>query len=666
MVLASLSTWMQAAPGRAQPVLLDQLPLVQTIPGDATSYLYRMHWPALKQQLTGRPALAAIEEPEVQLFFAEIDRTGRREPTLAPMYDFLMSALHQDLVMIGRSHDAETSENRASPKPEARTVRKPARRVASRPAAPSASQQEEAEEKEAEEESEGNAEKVRAAKAERPPSVSENVAIVTAAPDRLGEFRKQYDAMLKTVEEWAEKPETARMGPLDFTILGAADTGAHVAWKQNQFIWATDRKSAEWTSRFGSPGAGVTAPLARSEMFGRTVGPLLAGMKTPPVALYYYDLRPAWKRFREMPGATAWNGLSWRSIQGMGGAAFVTEDGYLNRHYWTVDKDHRVGLFVHSPDSRVNDDWLKHVPARATGFTTGVWSPSSFVLSLMGLAGKLFGQSEAMVQGGAGAGMVLQPMLGQIGSRYLMYRVPGDYGAFPIANMLPLADMVVICELKDREAFLNNLEAVIKMIPTGSPPAVDVDGTRFVTINIMYFSIHMAVLENHIVITGNPQVAKDAVENWKKPGPAIVDTEPYRAVRRYRLPDACFEMYISPGGFSRGVYDQYIPMLQQTVAVSDAASRMMGDNKGGFIPGLNYLLFPRGSAIARHAKAPTFVSGRDDGTGVLFEAHAPVLCTPYYWAYVHALVHLNPAGADGVWGILKFFGTPIKATSEEK
>ena len=103
-------------------------------------------------------------------------------------------------------------------------------------------------------------------------------------------------------------------------------------------------------------------------------------------------------------------------------------------------------------------------------------------------------------------------------------------------------------------------------------------------------------------------------------------------------------LYMPPGGFSRGIYDHYIPMLQQTIALARGFREAKPDAKGSF--GLDPIAFPRGSDIARHAKQATVLSAVDDGQGILFDGVVPILATPYYWAYAHALTRLLPVGGD--------------------
>ena len=58
------------------------------------------------------------------------------------------------------------------------------------------------------------------------------------------------------------------------------------------------------------------------------------------------------------------------------------------------------------------------------------------------------------------------------------------------------------------------------------------------------------------------------------------------------------------------------------------------------------------------APARDRLRARDDGEGVLFDGTAPLLATPYYWAYIHALSRLNPDGSTfGMWKALAWVAT---------
>ena len=69
-----------------------------------------------------------------------------------------------------------------------------------------------------------------------------------------------------------------------------------------------------------------------------------------------------------------------------------------------------------------------------------------------------------------------------------------------------------------------------------------------------------------------------------------------------------------------------------------------GGDAGAGQPRFDPMSLPRGRDIARHVTKATILSARDDGEGVLFDGFAPLLSTPYYWAYIHALTRLGPGG----------------------
>jgi hypothetical protein len=193
--------------------------------------------------------------------------------------------------------------------------------------------------------------------------------------------------------------------------------------------------------------------------------------------------------------------------------------------------------------------------------------------------------------------------------------------------------------VKDAAAFEEALKS-FKLAPIQARTST-VMGRKVIDVNIMYFTIYFAMMDKEVLITMNPQLLKDAIETAERPGPSLIDTPAYKEAQREFQPNACFLLYLPPGGFSRGVYDHYIPMLQQTVAL--VAAFQNGESAAKGTPGMNPIVFPRGSDIGRHAKQATFLTAVDDGQGVLFDGTAPILATPYYWAYVHAFTKLVPS-----------------------
>jgi hypothetical protein len=175
----------------------------------------------------------------------------------------------------------------------------------------------------------------------------------------------------------------------------------------------------------------------------------------------------------------------------------------------------------------------------------------------------------------------------------------------------------------------------------------------------MYFTIYFAVLDNEVLISMHPQLLKDAIEAAERPGPSVMETSAYKEAVRHIPPNACFLLYMPPGGFSRGIYDHYIPMLQQAMALASAFRGFDSGQKPAST--LDPIVFPRGSDIARHARQATILSAVDDGQGVLFDGTAPILATPYYWAYVHALNRLIPMEGEYpplMLAVLPFIGLP--------
>lgn len=96
-------------------------------------------------------------------------------------------------------------------------------------------------------------------------------------------------------------------------------------------------------------------------------------------------------------------------------------------------------------------------------------------------------------------------------------------------------------------------------------------------------------------------------------------------------------------------------MLQQTIALAWAFRGF--DSKQKPVSTLDPIVCRRGSDIARHARPATILSAVDDGQGVLFDGTAPILTTPYYWAYVHPLNRLLPI--EGKYPRLMLLAVPF-------
>jgi hypothetical protein len=582
------------------------LPEVNRLPARATTYLYRMDWDVLRDRLRGTDVLAAIEDPNVQAFFAELYKRGQGQDAKARLYDFVASALHQELVLAGAPATVPSEDDKLQ------------------------ALREEEEREEAGEPDTG-------------PGPYSYAAVAWDRGNDGDEFYAKFDAMVDTAGEWAGAATQANVGGMDFHVLGEGVSAVHTAWHEDRCYWAIGADAAGWIAQ----PAGDTH-LGDSPRFQAGVTPLLNGRSSGPVALYYHDFGPGWERIMADPRLGAgWSAISWRSVDTMAGAAFVEANGYHIRHYWKLAPGRRTGLFAHSQTSRVDPEWLRRVPADASGFTTGVWDGHSFMLGMAGIYLKMFGAEEEMMAMAPMGLAPIAPLLKQIGPRYLIYRVPGRYGTFPIANVLPISNTVLVTDVNDAEAFLRAIDQLLMRAP-GSGTMTLRAGEEIRVINAMMFSVCMAFRDNLMFITINPQLMKDALDNWDKPGPSIVDSAAYKqAAEKYLMKDACFEMYIAPRGFSRGIYDQYIPSLQQLLMYGRMMSGVMSKaSPAGSAAGENFsaLSFPRGSDIGGHTDQPTILSARDDGEGVLFHGHSPILCTPYYWAYYQALQHLSPQG----------------------
>jgi hypothetical protein len=600
-----------SASGSSRESVVSKLPEVQRLGDDTSAYVFRAGWEELKPRLAGTQALAAIEDPQVQAFFKAVKAVGEAPHPSSPFFHFIYSALHDQLVMATRPIPGAQSE-------------------------PSEEEQEQGKPKK--------------------PS-TQNFAIITPGPQGKAQFGRLYADAIKALKQAADAEVTkSKIGPLTFDVLDEADTGIHAAWNDERCYWAVGAGSARWAAESSPP----VRPLDRSELFQNAVNPLLKGQQQQPIALYYYDLRPWWRKVDSLDAQGMWKKVSWRSLDAVSGATFIEKDHYRNRHYWRVGSE-RYGLFQHSNKARINEAWLKRVPADCSGFTTGVWDAYSFMAFLPVIVMNLFGAEDSTIVQAPMFVAPFQPILQQLGPRYLIYRVPGRYGSFPLADVVPLSNAVAIAEVRDPKEFAQALAAFslgTGVMPVG-PNTSTVLGRTVVGVNVMYFTIYFAMLDKEVLITMNPQLLKDAIEAVDRPGPSVIETAAYKEAARSVPPDACFMLYMPPGGFCRGIYDHYIPMLQQTISL---VRGIQGYKPGAkTASGLDPLVFPRGSDIARHAKQATIISAVDDGQGVLFDGTAPILTTPYYWAYVHAFSRLLPAEKDYpplIMAVVPFIGLP--------
>ena len=585
----------RAADGGISP---EDLPLVDRFSADTTSYLYRMGWEELEGRLAGTTVLEVIQSRGVQGFFEEMRRLGKRGDQDGKMYDFVLSALHEDIVIAGAP---------GKPKSGGGTV---------------------------------------------------YGAIVRPGPKGAKRFAEQYVA---ATDGGGPGRQPVRIAPIQYTLLEGADTSregearVHTALHDGRLYWARGRQAAEMIAK---PTEGV--PLGRGTIFRQTVGPLLAGQTSKPVAVYFHESRARWKRLVRGKAAPFWNTLSWRSIDALAGATFVEGDGYRNRHYWKIGPV-RTGLFKHTRTARVEQAWLERVPAESSGFVTGVWDGVSFLntFTAIGLAIEAIRPHKGPVRGVAEEMPRVRELLEQIGPRYLVYRVPGKYGSmFP----LPIADVVLASELRDAAAFSAALQALLDDKTSGVAVSTsELLGRKTWSITSGYtpLSVHLHVGDKVVFAALNPQLLQDAVENWDDPVESLVDTPAYKEASKYKLPEACFELYFPPDGFTRGFYDQYVPMLQQMLGMF----RQMPRGPGGEQPpestlGFNPAALPRGSVFTRRVKQGTILTARDDGEGILFDGHAPVLCTPYYVLYLHALTKLHPDGVGAITEVPRYLILP--------
>jgi hypothetical protein len=578
------------------------LPLTSQLSADTTAYVYRVGWDDLRAQLGDSPVRRNLEGPAVRAFYDELTRMGSRPDDGGAAFALVLKAMECDVVFAGL------------PDPNAAT--------------PPTTQPATAEEQERREERSGRP-------GWQPPLMaSDHFAIVTPPAARRDEFGK---LTLRITDLW--HGEARRSGA--YHVLGHGDTKHHLAWTGERLIWANGPRAAELAQLPERAATLKDAPLFRD-----ATGPLLAGRATPPIALYYYDLRPLWATLRRTAqSAGAWDQVSWRSLTAVAGASFVEDGGFRNRHYWRIG-DVRTGMFKLTRDATINADWLQRVPAEASGFTTGVWDPYSFCVSMaalgLGLADPTSEREtlEKLPMYMMGA----QPMLKGIGPRYLLYRVPGRYSSFAVASgFFPIHDAVVVLELRDPNAALSALDTLTGL----AGGFITVQRTRYAEaevrqINVIYASFQLAIVDNVALVTMQPQLMKDALENWHRPGPALIDTPAYKAAARRLVERPCFEMYFAPDGFTRGIYDNFIPQLQQGVPMVSIVSRMWGEQPTGDPNQVfSMLSLPRGSDLSAGMTQGTILSARDDGQGVLFDGWSPLLSTTYEWPYVHLCLHLG-------------------------
>lgn len=637
-VLAVTSTVWAEPPAAATP---DTLPGVDRLGGDTTGYVYRMGWDELKASLKGTTALDVIEDPEVRAFRDAVGAIGGNELEGAGVR-FVIKALHKELIMV--TVTPQMQRGAAAGAPDRRD--------------PSAkSNDADANEKDA-----ATSEEELQEDGDEPGVSIEHLryAFIRPGASEADAFRTQFDGFTTWAKAWFGDVETQDVGGVSFQRVGTTDDGMYGGFRDGELLWAVGQEAAKLAVQ-----TKAADPLARSALFRASVEPLLAGQKGKPVALYYYDLRPSWANRAVGPQATAWDVLSWRSLDAVSGATFVEGKGYRNRHYWKIG-DKRRGLFQHSQAIRVAPAWLKRVPADAGSFTYGVMDATSFVASVLTLGAACTGEdvdTQTMV---IGATMQIQPLLQNLGPRYLVYRVPGRYGAFPLTDVLPVNDVVAIVESKDSHAFVKTLDEMLANVGDLTPISYrphTIAGHDARVLNLVYWTVYVVPMEKQLIVAANPQLLKDALDQLARPGPSIVDTPAFQAVQKYVQKDACFMMYLAPGGFTRGFYDRFIPSLQQLMGMVGAFSRMMDgedDEDRPFGEGFDAVAFPRGRAITRHVTEATILTARDDGQGVLFDGYAPVVCTPYYWAYLHALTRLQPAGGPGVFHMMYYLSTSPK------
>ncbi len=563
----------------ADPLTPVELPGVDRLDDSAVSYLYRMGWTEREKALAGTTSLAVSTDPAVQAVWGDIKRVAARPTAEDRLLNLALHTLTLDTVMAAVPAGGER------------------------------------------------------------PRYKHVLWATAGTPESAAKLQAAWDAAVPPVPAGA--PEPARIDGMDVHPYNRWAGGSlYVGVDKGKLLYLmTPQEQAPTTAGTGE------GKLADEAQFKTVADKLLEGTSGKPIAFFYHDLRPTWKRRSAGRGAAVWDAMSWRSLDAAAGATFVDPDTKLlrNRQYWKIGEK-RTGLFQFTQTGRVSEDWLKRVPADASGFIAGHGDMYSWVLSMacLGMEAVGGGDDDAFASG-AGQMAMLQPVMHNLGPRYLIYRRPRAYGQMPLANALPLSNTVIVVQAGNPGGFVaavNGLLTGMTGMPAGQPVKHKIAGVSVTAMNLGYFSFYFAELDGALMITTDPQLIKDEVRNWQKPGPSLVDSADYKAAAKFLQKDACFQLYIRPGGLATGYYDTYLPMAQQAMGLMTA---MVG--RGQPAPasrGLDMFLVPRGRDIARHVKHGTIMSAVDDGQGVLFDGRAPVLRSAYYWTYLYELMRLGP------------------------
>jgi len=105
--------------------------------------------------------------------------------------------------------------------------------------------------------------------------------------------------------------------------------------------------------------------------------------------------------------------------------------------------------------------------------------------------------------------------------------------------------------------------------------------------------------------------------------------------------------------------------LQGDVILFRVPDRITIDLTDEISPRGNRLILAEGEITGHHHAIwlPTML--RDDGAGILFDGHAPLLCTAYYWPNVHAMTHFAGPGAANVLRVGAWLVAPEALAAEE-
>lgn len=563
----------------------NQLPQLSRLDPQTTSYVYRIGWKDLLDRLSGTPAGKTILDKHSQDFFGELRKPAGRATIEGAFYSWALDAIQEELVFAGKSEAVFGSEK------------------------------------------------------------SLHFGLIRPVEAHHARFNELYSRIRGLIERTAPTTQQS-FGSSRVTELSANKVLLELGYGYNtilerdndSYYWANSQDSLHW-----GMGDYSSQSLTQSATFSTIASKVVPkNQNSAPIAFYYHDFSPSWRRHRQnIATSQPWSELSWTSLDAMAGATFVEGGRFRNRHYWLVGNNLRRGLFAKTPSARINDEWIKCVPQRASGFITGVWSAQSFISTLESAA-RLASNPDQAITLESLAYLPFAKVLKAIGTRYLLYRVPNAYGVSMYNCINPFVNVIVITEISDPTFFREQLGKSLG--ESGLPYASRrEDGVDIISIWGMA-NVYLAIRGDQLMISFHPQLFEDALDNWLAPKKSIASDERFARARKECPSDACFLMYFPPHGFADGTYDMYIPQLQQYLLLASYFSWGEKRGSGSASTSVNLLSLPRGNRISQYVEEETILWGRDDGQGIEFDGHAPLLSLAYYWAYFYAAANFNGKG----------------------